>query len=211
MPTVSPKLPDTRYRVGAGRTRCEPCVASSRSSEKEPESFTKIWDTFGTGSRKASTRTSSAATRCSPRPLQDDCVGGRVAQPQELRRRAQGEPDRDLLPRGRRFARLETSPHLSRRLPRPRRRGAAAAGYRRQLLGHVDVVVRGQAVQVGDPGTADLAQIPRLDAKDEPQPETDAAPLAVGIEQVERPQARHEWEGGVFVAAFRAVVDGERG
>src|SRR6516225_12081242 len=37
------------------------------------------------------------------------------------------------------------------------------------------------------------------------------ASLAVGVEQIERPRARHEEEGGVFVAAFRPVVDGERG
>ena len=71
-----------------------------------------------------------------PRALQDHRRQRRVAKPEGLCRRSQGEPDRDLLPGGRRH-RPPRSLAASGRIPRPRRRGAAARGSDRQLLGHI--------------------------------------------------------------------------
>jgi molecular chaperone HtpG len=71
--------------------------------------------------------------------------------PRRLRRVAAREPDRDLLPdrRGRQAACGEPA---ARRLPRARRRGAAACRSGRRLLGVERGRLRGQAVQVGQPG-----------------------------------------------------------
>ncbi len=93
------------------------------------------------------------AARCAARvgALQQHGVRRRAAQPEGLCRRAEGEPDRDLLSRRQR-SRAAQGLAASGRLPRPRRRGAAAGRSGRQLLGDVGAVVRRQAVQVGDPG-----------------------------------------------------------
>ncbi len=92
-------------------------------------------------------RTARRAARAGA--LQDDGLGRGLAQPQGLRRRAETQPDRDLLSRRRRHsaARILAAP---RRVPRPRHRSAAAARSGRQFLGHARRLVRRQAVQVGD-------------------------------------------------------------
>ena len=83
--------------------------------------------------------------------LQDHGVARRMAQPQRLCRGAQAQSDRNLLYRRRRHRAAE-SIAASRRLSRPRRRGAAVARSGRHVLGHVRHRFRRQAVQVGDAG-----------------------------------------------------------
>ena len=85
-----------------------------RLADKEPETYAKIWENFGAVLKEgiyedferrdallALARFKTTASAASWRSLEG------------LRRRAQGQPDRDLLSRRRRHARgLKSSPHL---------------------------------------------------------------------------------------------------
>ena len=128
-------------------------------------------------SRKASTRTSSGATRCSrsrasrppPRP-------SRWRTPEGLRRRAEAEPDRDLLHRRRR-PRPARSLAASRRLPRPRHRGPAAVRSWSTACGPRRAPsFDGKPFKSVTQGAADLAAIPLLDAKTKRQRPRRATP-----------------------------------
>ena len=68
------------------------------------------------------------------------------------------------------LARLEILA-ASRRLPRPRHRGAAAVRSGRQLLGDAAAAFDGKPFKSVTQGAADLAAIPLLDAKEAPTPE----------------------------------------
>ena len=144
-------------------------------AEKEPESFTKIWDTFGTVLKEgiyedferrdallALARFKTTASAGAWRSLKD--YVGALKENQTAIYYLAGDD----------VARLETSPHLE---------GFRARGVEVLLLPDpVDSFwvmstpsFEGKPFKSVTQGTADLAQIPRLDAKDEPQPETDAA------------------------------------
>jgi molecular chaperone HtpG len=144
-------------------------------AEKEPETFTKIWDTFGTVLKEgiyedferrdallALARFKTTASAGAWRSLKD--YVGALKENQTAIYYLAGDD----------VARLETSPHLE---------GFRARGVEVLLLPDpVDSFwvmstpsFEGKPFKSVTQGTADLAQIPRLDAKDEPQPETDAA------------------------------------
>jgi molecular chaperone HtpG len=144
-------------------------------AEKEPENFAKIWDTFGAVLKEgiyedferrdallALARFKTTASAGAWRSLKD--YVGALKENQTAIYYLAGDD----------FARLETSPHLE---------GFRARGIEVLLLPDpVDSFwVTSQPSFEGKPfksvtqGAADLAQIPRLDAKNEPQPETDAA------------------------------------
>ena len=107
-----------------------------RLADKEPQTYTKIWDVFGAvlkegiyedfERRDALLKLARFKTTASRR---------RMAQPCRLCRGAQAQSDRDLLHRRRRSRAAEIVA-ASRRLPRPRHRGAAAARSGRHVLGH---------------------------------------------------------------------------
>ena len=122
-------------------------------ADSDAEAYGKIWDVFGPvlkeGIYEDYERTRRAA-EAGALPHHRTAVG-RAAQPQGLCRGAQAQPDRDLLHR-RRQPRPDRGLAASRRLPRPRRRGAAAVRHRRQPVGHLQSVVRRQAVPLGDAG-----------------------------------------------------------
>src|SRR5215813_8370030 len=144
-------------------------------AEKEPQSFTKIWDTFGAVLKEgiyedferrdallALARFKTTASAGAWRSLKD--YVGALKENQTAIYYLAGDD----------AARLETSPHLE---------GFRARGVEVLLLPDpVDSFwvmstpsFEGKPFKSVTQGAADLAQIPRLDANDEPQPETDAA------------------------------------
>ena len=130
-----PGEPDPR-RDQEGRDQ----PGARRSREARGEGAGRLRQDLGHLRRRAEGRALRGfrAPRRAARPgaLQDHRRQRYVAEPEGLCRRAQGEPDRDLLHRGRRH-RSPRSLAAPRRLPRARRRGSAACGPDRQLLGHV--------------------------------------------------------------------------
>ena len=92
-------------------------------AEKEPDAYAKIWDNFGAVLKEGlyeDFERRDALLALSR--FKTTAVSRYVAEPERLCRRAQGEPDRDLLSRGRRH-RSARSLAPSGRLPRARRRG----------------------------------------------------------------------------------------
>ena len=122
-----------------------------RLADREPQTYEKIWQTFGAvlkeGIYEDFERRDALLALAR---FKTTAAGRRLAQPQGLRRRAQAQSNGDLLSRRRR-SRAPAVIAASRRLPRPRHRGSAAAGPGRQLLGHGGPWVRGQTFQIGDP------------------------------------------------------------
>ena len=121
-------------------------------AEKEPDAYAKIWDTFGTVLKEglyedferrdallALARFKTTAGNDTWRSLKDYVAA--LKENQTAIYYIVGD-DIDRL-------RSLAAPG---RIPRARRRGSAACGPDRQLLGHVRRGVRGQAVQVGDAG-----------------------------------------------------------
>jgi HSP90 family molecular chaperone len=120
-------------------------------AEKEPDNYTKIWEHFGAVLKEGIYEDFERRDALLALARFKSTASGDGWRSQGLRRRAQGEPDRDLLPRRRRRrAARKLAP--SRRLPGPRRRSPLPARSRGQFLGDVSALLRGQAVQVGDPG-----------------------------------------------------------
>ena len=121
-------------------------------AENEPEAYLKIWDTFGTVLKEglyedferrdtllALARFKTTAVSGAWRSLKDYVAA--LKENQTAIYYLVG----DDIDAARSLA-------ASGRIPRARRRGAAACGSGRQLLGHIGRVVRWQAVQVGHPG-----------------------------------------------------------
>ena len=140
----------------------------TKLAESEPERYAKIWEHFGAVLKEGLYEDPERRDALvQARALCHHHASRRRPHARRLRRRLTREPDGDLLPdrRGRQAARRQPA---ARGFPRPRRRGAAASRSGRRLLGVERRRLRGQAVQVGQPGRADIKAIALKDGASAP-------------------------------------------
>ena len=121
-------------------------------AESDAEAYAKIWENFGAVLKEGIYEDFERREQLLKLArFRTTALGRRVAQPGRLRGGHEGGTEGDLL-HDRRRPRAPCGVAAARRVPRARHRGASAHRSGRQFLVDAGARVRGQAVQVGDPG-----------------------------------------------------------